>query len=106
MFPAAIPSFTLPTISPSLMYNPGFKPIEKSPFGAQYAYLIQDGKLGPLVRDINIMGNLFSTMKNITAISNDFELGEAGGCGKGQLNIKSCHGGPHILMEDTLVGGV
>ncbi len=79
---------------------------ENFTFGAQYAYLIQDGKLGPLVRDINIMGNLFSSLKNITAISNELELSERGGCGKGQINIKSCNGGPHILMKDTLVGGV
>ena len=52
------------------------------------------------------MGNLFTTMKNIIGISNDMELSESGGCGKGQLNIKSCNGGPHILIQDALVGGV
>jgi len=79
---------------------------ENFTFGAQYAYKIEDGKLGSLVRDINIMGNLFSTLKNIVAISDDFELCERGGCGKGQVNIKSCHGGPHIFIKNAVVGGV
>jgi TldD protein len=79
---------------------------ENFTFGAQYAFYIEDGKIGPMVRDINIMGNLFDTLKNISAISDSVELSEAGGCGKGQLNIKSCHGGPHILINNILVGGV
>ncbi|MBF0361810.1 MAG: TldD/PmbA family protein [Oligoflexia bacterium] len=79
---------------------------ENFSFAAQYAYEIKDGKLGAMVRDINIMGNLFTTLKNVNGIANDFKLSEAGGCGKGQLNIKSCHGGPHILIKDALIGGV
>ncbi|MBF0300146.1 MAG: TldD/PmbA family protein [Oligoflexia bacterium] len=75
-------------------------------FAAQYAYEIKDGKLGKMLRDVNIMGDLFITLKNVAAIGNDFKLSESGGCGKGQLNIKSCHGGPHILITDALVGGV
>ncbi|MCK5851748.1 TldD/PmbA family protein [bacterium] len=79
---------------------------ENFTFGAQYAYKIENGKLGPLVRDINIMGNLFSTLKNIVAISNGIEFCESGGCGKGQINIKSCHGGPHIFIKNAVIGGV
>ncbi len=75
-------------------------------FGAQYGYLIKDGKIGPMVRDINMMGNLFTTLENIEAVGNDFHLSERGGCGKGQWNIKSAHGGPHMIIKDTVVGGV
>lgn len=78
---------------------------ENFTFGAQYAYLIENGRLGPMVRDLNIIGNLFSTLKNIVAVGDDFELSEIGGCGKGQINIKSCHGGPHIVVKDMVVGG-
>jgi len=79
---------------------------ENFTFGAQYAYKIENGKIGPLVRDINIIGNLFTTLKNIVAISDDIELCERGGCGKGQINIKSCHGGPHIFIKNAVIGGV
>ena len=79
---------------------------ENFTFGAQYAYKIENGKLGSLVKDINIIGNLFSTLKNIVAISDDIKFNERGGCGKGQTNIKSCHGGPHIFIKDATIGGV
>lgn len=78
---------------------------ENFTFGAQYAYRVENGKLGEMIRDINISGNLYRTMQNITAIGNDLVLAETGGCGKGQLNIRSSHGGPHILVKDVVIGG-
>jgi TldD protein len=79
---------------------------ENFTFGAQYGYMIKGGKKGPMIRDINIMGNLFSTLRNIQAAADDFKLSERGGCGKGQMNIKSGHGGPSILIRGMVVGGV
>ncbi len=51
------------------------------------------------------MGNLFITLQNIETVGNDLELSEIGGCGKGQLNIKSTLGGPHILIRNMVVEG-
>lgn len=79
---------------------------ENFTFGAGYGFHVKDGKLGGMIRDINIMGNLFSTLANIEAVGNDLELSERGGCGKGQLNIKSALGGPHVLIRNMVVGGV
>ncbi len=79
---------------------------ENFTFGAQYGFVVKDGKLGPMVRDINIMGNLFSTLRSIEAVGDDLQLSERGGCGKGQINIKSALGGPHVLIRDMVVGGV
>lgn len=79
---------------------------ENFTFGAQFGFRIENGKIGPMIRDINIMGNLFTTLKSITAVGNELILGERGGCGKGQLNIKSATGGPSILIRDMVVGGV
>ena len=42
---------------------------------------------------------------DIEAAGNDPWLCESGGCGKGQLNPRSCCGGPHILVRNLLVGG-
>jgi TldD protein len=78
---------------------------ENFTFGAQYGFRVKDGSIGPMVRDINIMGNLFTTLQNIEAVGNDMELSERGGCGKGQLNIKSALGGPHVLIRNMVVGG-
>lgn len=79
---------------------------ENFTFGAQYGYVIKDGKIDKMVRDINIMGNLFTTMKNIEAMDNTMKLSERGGCGKGQVNIKSGYGGPSVLIRKMVVGGV
>jgi TldD protein len=78
---------------------------ENFTFGAQYGYMVKNGKLGDMVRDINISGNLYKTLNDIVAVGNDLVLSKAGGCGKGQMNIRSCHGAPHTLVKDLVVGG-
>jgi TldD protein len=78
---------------------------ESFTFGAQYGYEIRAGKVGAMIRDINISGNLYHTLQNITAIGNDVVLSKAGGCGKQQMNLRSCHGGPHILVNHLVTGG-
>ena len=78
---------------------------ENFTFGAQYGFIVKGGKRGRMVRDINIGGNLYHTLESIKAVGNDLALGEIGGCGKGQLNIRSSHGAPHILVEDVVIGG-
>jgi TldD protein len=78
---------------------------ENFTFGAQYGYEVKNGKLGEMVRDINISGNLYSTLKNIRAIGNDLKLSQVGGCGKGQTNIRSCYGSPHLLISNLIIGG-
>ncbi len=78
---------------------------ENFTFGAQYGYEVKGGRQGKMIRDINLSGNLFRTLKNIGAVGNDLVLSKVGGCGKGQLNIRSCNGGPHILVHDVVVGG-
>jgi TldD protein len=75
-------------------------------FGAQYGFIVKNGKKREMIRDINISGNLYLTLKNIKAVGNDLVLSKTGGCGKGQLNIRSCHGAPHILIKEVVVGGI
>jgi len=78
---------------------------ENFTFAAQYGYRVKDGKVTELIRDINISGNLYETLNNIQAIANDLKLGEIGGCGKGQTNIRSCYGAPHIIIKNAVIGG-
>ena len=78
---------------------------ENFTFAAQYGYEVKGGRKGAMLRDINITGNLYTTLKSITGIARDLELGEIGGCGKGQLNIRSCFGAPHVLIENVVIGG-
>jgi len=75
-------------------------------FGAQYGYIIKNGKKNGMIRDINISGNLYQTLQDISAIGSDVVLSKTGGCGKGQLNIRSCNGAPHTLIKNVILGGV
>ncbi|MEO0083491.1 MAG: TldD/PmbA family protein [candidate division WOR-3 bacterium] len=79
---------------------------ENFTFGAQYGYIVKNGKKDKMIRDINISGNLYKTLLNITAIGNDLVLTKRGGCGKGQINIRSCSGAPHIIVQGLVLGGV
>jgi len=79
---------------------------ENFTFGAQYGFMVRNGKIAEMVRDINVSGNLFQALRDTVAVGNDLTLGTVGGCGKGQTNIRSCHGGPHTLVNNLVVGGV
>lgn len=79
---------------------------ENFTFAAQYGYEVKNGKITNMIRDINISGNLYQTLENISAIANDNTLGEIGGCGKGQTNIRSCYGAPHVIVDSVVIGGV
>jgi len=78
-------------------------------FGAQWGYRIENGRIGPMVRDINMSGELFSTLEAISMVGDDLAFGERGGCGKGspmQTNRKSGTGAPHIKIDAVTIGGV
>ncbi|MEW6724085.1 MAG: TldD/PmbA family protein [Bacillota bacterium] len=76
-------------------------------FSAGQAYMIRDGKLAELVRDVNLTGNVFDTLKNIDMVGNDMTVHESGGgCGKGgQSPLATSEWSPHIRIQKVIVGG-
>jgi TldD protein len=63
------------------------------------------GELQP-VRVMCISGSVLATLKNVKAISKDFDLYNTsiGGCGKmGQMPLPVAFGGPYILVEGMMV---
>jgi TldD protein len=76
-------------------------------FGAGRGYMIRNGKIAEMVRDVTLSGNVFATLKNIDAIGNDqAPFDGPGGCGKdGQWPLPVSHEGPHIRMRDVIIGG-
>lgn len=76
-------------------------------FAPAYAYMIRKGKIAELVRDINLSGNVFTTLKNIDRISSSEQVTDgSGGCGKGmQFPLPVSMGGPFIRIQNVLVGG-
>lgn len=81
--------------------------LENFSFSSGYAYMIRDGKIAEMVKDVILAGNLFSTMMNIDAIGDDFEwIYSAGGCGKGnQSPLPVAFGSPHIRIQKVVIGG-
>ncbi len=76
-------------------------------FVSEEAYLIENGKITKLLRDVSLSGNVFKTLKNIVGVANDFSIRDSGGgCGKsGQWPLPVSHGAPHIYISKVIVGG-
>lgn len=77
-------------------------------FTAAEAYMIQDGAVGELVRDVTLTGNLMTTLKGIDRVGDDLKIkNNAGGCGKGfQAPLGVSTGAPHIRIQNVVIGGV
>ncbi len=73
-------------------------------FNAEKGYLIRNGELTELVRDVSLSGKTLEILNHITLVGNDLKM-TAGRCGKaGQLAPVS-DGSPHIAISKALVGG-
>jgi len=70
--------------------------------------MIENGKLGAPLKDVNIMGNGPKMLTNIILLANDFEYyeGGAGGCGKDNQGVPCGFGQPTALVRSLTVGGV
>lgn len=81
--------------------------LENFSFSSGYAYMIRDGQLAEMVKDVILAGNLFTTLLNIDAIGSDFEWQHpSGGCGKGnQFPLPVGMGAPHVRIQDVVIGG-
>jgi len=80
--------------------------LENFSFSSGYAYMIRDGQIAEMVKDVILAGNLFTTLMNVDAIGDDFEwLHAAGRCGKGQGGLPVAFGAPHIRIQDVVMGG-
>jgi TldD protein len=81
--------------------------LEEFSFSSGYAYMIRDGEIAEMVKDVILAGNLFRTLMNIDAIGSDFVWANtAGGCGKGgQGGLPVAMGAPHIRIQNVVIGG-
>jgi predicted Zn-dependent protease len=81
--------------------------LENFSFTAAYGYMIRDGQVAELVKDVVLAGNLFQTLERIEHIAGDFRWNQmGGGCGKGgQSPLPVTEGAPHVRIEEALVGG-
>ena len=86
----------------------GTTALEMFTFSAAYAYMIRDGQVAELVRDVVLAGNVFETLMSIDMLSDKVEWvpGGPGGCGKGgQNSLRVGLGGPHVRIQNVVIGG-
>ena len=74
-------------------------------FNAQYACLIENGKLTKPLLDVSLSGFTLETLKNIDAVGKDFQLVGVGFCGKNGQEVPVSDGGPHVRIRGVVVGG-
>jgi len=73
-------------------------------FNAEKGYIIKDGEIGPMVKDVSLSGETLMILKNVMGIGKDLKI-NGGHCGKeGQL-VPVGSGSPHIAIKSAIVGG-
>jgi len=92
------------------VYLKGFKGGQVDPlegtflFTAKMGYVVRNGELDYLIKDVSIGGLTLELLKNIIAIGNDLKF-KGGFCGKGGQRMPNTTGSPHLLIKNALVGG-
>jgi len=73
-------------------------------FNAEKGYLIKNGELSGLLRDVSLSGNTLEILNHVTLVGNDLKM-TAGRCGKAGQLVPVSDGSPHIAISKALVGG-
>ncbi|MHA1638188.1 MAG: TldD/PmbA family protein [Candidatus Thorarchaeota archaeon] len=74
-------------------------------FQASHGYLIANGEIGQMVRDVSLAGNILDVLDKIDAVGSDFAM-DAGTCGKSGQSVPVMSGGPHARIREIPVGGM
>ncbi len=75
-------------------------------FKCDEAYRIVRGEIGQRYRDAILSGLVLETLHEVTGVADDFVLTDPGYCGKSGQDARTTDGGPHIRVENLLVGGL
>ncbi|MBP2133604.1 TldD protein [Methanomicrobium sp. W14] len=73
-------------------------------FNAEYGYVIKNGELSGMVRDVSLSGDILKTLHNITLCAKDRKM-NPGYCGKSGQNVPVTDGSPHLLLREAIIGG-
>lgn len=79
---------------------------EQFVFNGSHGYMIRDGKLAEMVRNVTLSGNVFQTLHDIDAVGDDVSWYQLGYCGKaGQTGHPTSKGTPHVRVRELVIGG-
>jgi TldD protein len=75
-------------------------------FQCTEAYLVEDGKVGPPVKNATLIGHGPTVLNKISMIGNDFAMDDGvGTCGKGGQSVPVGVGQPSVRIDAITVGG-
>lgn len=85
----------------------GYVFVERGQFtcNAEEAWMIKNGELREHLRNVSVSGLTLEALKDVDAISKDFELKLPGMCGKGGQGMYVDGGGPYLRVKQLVVGG-
>ncbi len=85
----------------------GYVFVQKGQFicHAGRARRIEKGRLGEPLRDVSVAGMTLDVLRSIDAVGDDFEMRMPGLCGKDGQSAPTDCGGPHVRVQDLVVGG-
>lgn len=79
---------------------------EQFVFNGSHGYMIRNGKLAEMVRNVTLSGNVFQTLHDIDAVGDDLSWYQLGYCGKaGQSGHPTSKGTPHVRVRELVIGG-
>ncbi|MDW7731687.1 MAG: TldD/PmbA family protein [Methanolobus sp.] len=73
-------------------------------FNAEKGYLIENGELTTLLRDVSLSGKTLEILNNVKMVGDDLKM-NSGRCGKGGQLVPVTDGSPHLMVSEALVGG-
>ncbi len=77
-------------------------------FTATRGYVVENGEIQHPIRATSVSGNILDFLEGVEAVGSElgFRTSNFGGCGKwAQSYIPVGMGGPHVLVDEALVGG-
>ena len=75
-------------------------------FKCDEAYEIVKGELGQRYRDASLSGVILEVLGHVSGLANDFKMTDPGYCGKNGQSARTTDGGPHMRIDEVVVGGL
>ena len=72
-------------------------------FAAEHGFIVEKGEVKHAIKDVALSGETLEILKNIRAVSRDFEL-SIGFCGKEEQSVAVGDGSAHVLTK-AIIGG-
>ncbi len=74
-------------------------------FNAREAFWIENGEIKSRASSVSMIGNVLSTLNQISLIAKDLEFKGGGACGKSDQYVLTGEGSPHFMIEKVKIGG-